>query len=320
LKKRTVYIWMGIIVVLSVAFFAAINAFNLGSVLKPVVAKVAPGGPKTFSNALYGDFNQPLKKPMDVTKVNGYIYVTDATTNQVHVFTEDGTAAFQFGKAGNNEGELSFPYGIDGDKKGNIYVANMNNGNISIFSSKGKFIKTFNDQEKVLKSPGGLRIFNEKLYVTDIRANKLFVFNLDGKKIMEVGGPGDSNGKFIAPNAVTVDLDNQIYVTDSGNNRVQVFGENGKFLKIINGSKDGKGDPTFLNPRGVGVDSKGNVYVVNNLSHCVYAFDKNGKELYELGGMGSENGKLYLPNGLFVDDRDNLLVTDTINQRVSIFE
>ncbi|MDQ1144357.1 sugar lactone lactonase YvrE [Bacillus sp. SORGH_AS 510] len=48
-------------------------------------------------------------------------------------------------------------------------------------------------------------------------------------------------------------------------------------------------------------------------------FDKDGKELYELGGMGTENDKLYLPNGLFIDDRDTLFVTDTINQRVSIF-
>jgi DNA-binding beta-propeller fold protein YncE len=319
LKKRTVYILMSSIVALSVAFFAAIYFLNLESKIKPIAAKVDPSGPPVFTNALYGDFNQPLSKPMDVTKIDELIYVSDTSNKQIQVFDQSGTSVFKFGKAGSKEGEFNFPYGIAGDHEGKVYVADMYNGNISIFDSKGKFLKYFEDKDKLLTSPGGLRIFDEKLYVTDIKANKLFVFKLNGEKVMEVGSAGIDEGKFIAPNAVTVDHDDQIYVTDSGNNRVQVFDKDGKFIKIINGSPDGKGDPTFLNPRGVAVDSKGNVYVVNNLSHNIIGFDKDGNQKYELGGMGTENNQLYLPNGLFIDSRDALLVTDTINQRVSIF-
>ncbi|MGG3563725.1 6-bladed beta-propeller [Neobacillus rhizosphaerae] len=319
MKKRTVYILMSSIVALSVAFFAAVYFFNLDSKIKPIVAKVDPSATPVYTNALYGEFNQPLNKPMDVAKIGEFVYVSDTNNKQVQVFDQSGTSVFKFGKEGTKEGEFKFPYGISGDKEGNIYVADMYNGNVSIFDSKGKFIKYFNDKDKVLKSPGGLRIFDEKLYITDIKANKLFVFKLDGKKLLEIGGAGVDEGKFIAPNAVTVDFDKNIYVTDSGNNRVQVFSKEGKFVKIINGSKDGKGDPTFLNPRGVAIDSKGNVYVVNNLSHNISAFDKDGKQLFELGGMGTEDGQLYLPNGLFIDDRDTLFVTDTVNQRVSVF-
>jgi DNA-binding beta-propeller fold protein YncE len=319
LKKRTVYILMSSIVALSVAFFAAIYFLNLESKIKPIAAKVDPSGPPVFTNALYGDFNQPLSKPMDVTKIDELIYVSDTSNKQIQVFDQSGTSVFKFGKAGSKEGEFNFPYGIAGDHEGKVYVADMYNGNISIFDSKGKFLKYFEDKDKLLTSPGGLRIFDEKLYVTDIKANKLFVFKLNGEKVMEIGSAGIDEGKFIAPNAVTVDHDDQIYVTDSGNNRVQVFDKDGKFIKIINGSPDGKGDPTFLNPRGVAVDSKGNVYVVNNLSHNIIGFDKDGNQKYELGGMGTENNQLYLPNGLFIDSRDALLVTDTINQRVSIF-
>ncbi|PFP23276.1 6-bladed beta-propeller [Bacillus sp. AFS073361] len=319
MKKRTVYILMSSIVALSVAFFAAVYFLNLESTIKPIVAKVDPSGPPVYTNSLYGEFNKPLNKPMDVVKIGEFVYVSDTNNKQVQVFDQSGTSVFNFGKEGTNKGEFKFPYGIAGDKDGNIYVADLYNGNISIFNSKGKFIKYFDDQKKVLKSPGGLRIIDSKLYVTDIKANKLFVFNLDGKKVMEIGGAGAEEGRFIAPNAVAVDSDQQIYVTDSGNNRVQIFDKEGKFIKIINGSEDGKGDPTFLNPRGVAVDSKGNVYVVNNLAHNISAFDKEGKHLFELGGMGTENDKLYLPNGLYIDDRDTLFVTDTVNQRVSVF-
>ncbi|MFJ5713631.1 6-bladed beta-propeller [Neobacillus sp. NPDC093127] len=320
MKKTTVYIWMSTMVVLSAALFTGITFFDLGPTLKPIVAKANPvGGEPEFRQSFYGSFDVPLNKPMDVAKIGELIYVTDTNNNQVQVFDQSGNNVLKFGKAGTDKGQLQFPYGISGDKSENIYVADLYNGNISIFNNKGEFINYFPDQEKAIKSPGGLRIYDEKLYVTDIKENKLFVFNLEGKKLMEIGGAGQEEGKFIAPNAVAVDKDNHIYVTDSGNNRVQVFDKDGKFIRIINGSTDGKGSPIFVNPRGVGVDSKGIVYVVSNLSHNIYAYDKDGKEVRVLGGMGTDNGQLYLPNGLFIDERDSIFVTDTINQRISVF-
>lgn len=284
-----------------------------------MLAAATPNAQPQFTHSIYGSFESPLSKPMDVAKIGEFLYVSDTNNKQVQVFDQSGTPIFLFGKAGNKEGEFQFPYGIAGDKDENVYVADLFNGNISIFDSKGEFIKYFQDDEKVIQSPGGLRIYDEKLYVTDIKANKLFIFSMDGKKLMEIGGAGAEEGKFIAPNAVAVDDDNQIYVTDSGNNRVQIFDKDGNFINIINGSKDGKGAPLFVNPRGVAVDAKGTVYVVNNMSHNIYAYDKDGNEVQVIGGMGTDNGKFYLPNGLFMDNRGALYVTDTINQRISIF-
>ncbi|QCJ44116.1 6-bladed beta-propeller [Bacillus sp. S3] len=320
MKKTTVYLWMSAMVVLSVALFSGITFLDLGSTLKPIVAAANPtGGEPEFRQSFYGSFEDPLNKPMDVAKIGELIYVTDTKNNQVQVFDQSGNNVLKFGKAGTEKGQFQFPYGIAGDKNENIYVADLYNGNISIFNPKGEFIKFFPDQEKVIKAPGGLRINNDKLFVTDIKENKLFVFNLEGKKLMEIGGPGQEEGKFIAPNAVAVDKENHIYVTDSGNNRIQIFTKDGKFIKIINGSKDGEGSPIFVNPRGVAVDSKGSVYIVSNMSHNIYAYDKDGNELEVLGGMGTDNGQLYLPNGLFIDERDALYVTDTINQRIQVF-
>jgi len=320
LKKTTTYIWMSAMVVLSVAVFSAIALLDLGPTLKPIVAAANPtSGDPEFRQSFYGSFDDPLNKPMDVAKIGEFIYVTDTNNKQVQVFDQSGNNVFKFGKEGTKEGELQFPYGITGDKDENIYVADMYNGNISIFNAKGEFVKYFPDKEKLVQSPGGLRMYDEKLYVTDIKSNKVFVFDLQGKKLLEFGGAGQEEGQFIAPNAVAIDKDNQIYVTDSGNNRIQVFDQDGKFLKIINGSKDGQGTPLFVNPRGVGVDSNGTVYIVSNLSHNVYAYDKDGNEVQVFGGMGTDNGQLYLPNGLFIDDRNVIYVTDTINKRISLF-
>lgn len=310
---------MSTVLGLTVALYGAIYFLDLQSKVKPIVAAANPTGETEFRQTIFGSFENPLTKPMDVTRIGEFIYVSDTGNKQVQVFDQSGTPINIFGKAGSKEGEFQFPYGIDGDNEGNVYVADLYNGKISIFTKKGEFIKYFNDKEKLIQAPGGLRISGNKLYVTDIEKNKIFVFDLKGKKLLEIGGPGNEKGQFVAPNNIAIDKDQNIYVSDSGNNRVQIFDEKGKFQRIINGTKDGEGQSVFINPRGVGVDKDGTVYIVNNLSHNVYVFDKEGIQKKVLGGMGTDNGKLYLPNGLFIDERGTLFVTDTVNQRISVF-
>jgi DNA-binding beta-propeller fold protein YncE len=123
----------------------------------------------------------------------------------------------------------------------------------------------------------------------------------------------------MAPNAIAVDLKGNIFISDSGNQRILEFDQKGKPLRLINGSKTKGGSSVFVNPRGIGIDSRGILYVVNNLTHTIYGFDKKGKEVFSFGGMGSENEKFYLPNGLFVDSDDQVYITDTLNQRVSVY-
>jgi DNA-binding beta-propeller fold protein YncE len=313
---------MSVIFTLTIAAFVAIYFFNLSNEVTAPIKKLNPNAPPVFNHYIYGDFDNSLDKPMDVVKIGELIYSTDTNNKRVQVFDASGTAIFKFGKEGTGKGEFMFPYGIAGDKKGNVYVADLYNGNISIFDKKGKFINYFiesNEKEKMIESPAALRIFEEKLYVTDIQKNKLFIFDLKGKKLLEIGAPGTENGQFRAPNAVAVDNDDNIFVSDSGNQRVQVFDKEGKYLKAINGSKDGQGSSVFVNPRGIAVDSRGILYVVNNLTHFVYGFNENGEKVFDFGGMGSENEQFYLPNGLFVDDNDQVYITDTLNQRIAVY-
>lgn len=321
MKKKTVYIWMSTMFGLSVALYAAIYFLGLQSKVQPIVASANPTGEVEFRQTIFGSFEQPLVKPMDVARIGEFIYVSDTGNKQIQVFDQSGTPINTFGGQGTKEGEFQFPYGIDGDSDGKVYVADLYNGKISIFDKKGEFLQYFEEksEEKVITSPGGLRIVDNKLYLTDIETHKVIVFDLDGNKLAEIGEPGEADGQFIAPNNVAIDDDGNVYVSDSGNNRIQIFDKNGKFQRIINGSTDGKGQSIFINPRGVGVDGRGNVYIVNNLSHNVYVFDKNGVQEKILGGMGTENDKLYLPNGLYIDSRGTIFVTDTVNQRISVY-
>jgi hypothetical protein len=51
----------------------------------------------------------------------------------------------------------------------------------------------------------------------------------------------------------------------------------------------------------------------------VYGFNEKGEKVFEFGGMGDANEQFYLPNGLFVDDNDQVYITDTLNQRIAVY-
>lgn len=321
-KKANVYKLMLLTFLAVTGIFT--YSFSTQTKLESFASIVDPNAPPQFNRMIYGGFGEDaFKKPMDVTVSSQFVYVTDTRNKRVQVFDLSGTPVFKFGKEGEGPGQFKFPYGIAGDNQGNIYVADLYNGCISVHDSKGKFIKYFAEKdprEKLIEAPGGLRIYNNRVYVTDIQQSKVLVFDLAGKKLQEIGKLGVKPGELRAPNAVTVDKEGNIYVVDTGNQRVQEFDKNGKFIREINGSKDGKGASLFVNPRGIGIDSRGNLVVVSNLTHFIYAFDKAGKQVYVLGGNGSENDKFSLPNGLFITENDEIYVTDTGNQRVAVFQ
>jgi DNA-binding beta-propeller fold protein YncE len=322
MNRLTVYIGMAAIVLINVVVFGMIFINQSHALPSGIQGFNSESGEVRFLNQMYGDFALNLDKPMDVTKTNEFFYVTDTNNKRVQVFDLAGQFLYTFGEAGNGPGQFNFPYGIAGDNKGNIFVADMYNGVISIHDLKGEFIGYFAHQlskEKTISSPAGLRIINDIVYVTDIQESKVLILNLDGELLLEIGEGGEGRGQFIAPNAVTADVEGNIYVVDTGNQRVQVFDAVGNFLYMFNGYPEEVGESVFVNPRGIGISSRGTIYVVSNLTHIVYAFDKEGNQISQFGGMGEGPGDLYLPNGLFIDEKDTIYVTDTLNQRISIF-
>jgi DNA-binding beta-propeller fold protein YncE len=48
-------------------------------------------------------------------------------------------------------------------------------------------------------------------------------------------------------------------------------------------------------------------------------FDPKGKFLFKFGKYGSGNGELSRPSGVCVDNDDNILVTDSANNRIQVF-
>jgi sugar lactone lactonase YvrE len=319
MSRKKTYTIMILMIVLSLLLFGFIYFFDL----KSQISGITQGGKNNapfFVDYIYGDFEKELKKPLDVTRVGDNIYVSDTSNKRIQVFSPEGEFKFMFGKQGTGEGDFAFPYGITSDKNNNIYVADLYNHKISIFDQNGKFLRYFKDSDPKnlpLDGAGGLRIINDKLYVTDINLGKAYVYNLDGKRLLEISKA--DNTLLFAPNAIVTDKNENIYISDSGNNRIVKFDKNGKYLLSINGSKSGKGNPVFINPRGLGITEDDVLLIVDNMSHRVHGYDLNGKELYNFGEYGVASGNFVLPNGLFVDTTGKVFITDAGNNRVGIY-
>lgn len=314
-KVKKVVTWIFIIEALLFAIFYFLNRDISRTILNQVPGA---GVPEILFN-IYGADDSPLQKPMAVTVANNKIYVSDTNNARVQIFDYDGNPIGKFGKFGTKKGEFKFPYGIAADSQGRIYVADLYNGNISVFSSDGEFSHYFGNTVDIV-GPAGLFIDGSEIYITDVKLNKVLVFNTSGEKIREFGKEGIKIGEFRSPNAITV-ADNKVFVVDTGNDRVQVFNKIGQFIYQLAKVDEKSNQGNFLNPRGIGVDGKGTVFVVNNITNNIVAFKAaNGEKMFAFGEKGNDVDQFMLPNGLFIDNQGRIYITDTVNQRVNVYQ
>ncbi len=275
-------------------------------------------GKPEFMFTIYGTEKDPLLKPMAVLELNHNIYVSDTDNHRIQVFDYDGNPLQIVGQRGKGKGEFEYPYGLAKDSQQQLYVADISNGNITVMSAGGQFIKYFGSKDDI-KRPAGLFFSNNQLYVSDIALNKILVFDIDGKKVKEIGEAGTEPGKLRSPNALCV-YKGKIYVADTGNDRVQIFSQAGQFLGILDGAVKPGGQSNLLAPRGVFVDNRGTAFVVNNLLHSINGYNQANNKLWTFGSMGNEDTQFYLPNGLWVDGQGRIYITDTVNQRVDVYQ
>ncbi len=153
------------------------------------------------------------------------VYVSDLSSQRILRFDSAGKLNLIFGKAGSNQGELSYVNGIAIDEKQKkIFLANSNNARVEEYTLEGKFSKTLCGK-KDLTNPKGVAFntANNRIYVVDTLAHQVLgispdggVFDIIGKRSLEADG-------FNFPTGIAVDGDGRLYVADRENNRVQVY-------------------------------------------------------------------------------------------------
>ena len=147
------------------------------------------------------------------------------------------------------------------------------------------------------------------------------VFTRDGQFVRAFG----EDGLFQVAHSVTIDTQGFLWVTDSVDHLVHKFSTEGELLMTL-GTKGAAGDNTsrdrFNQPNHVAIAPTGDIYVSDGYQNSrVVHFSEDGEFIRIIGGeTGSEPGQLQVPHGVAVDSRGRILVNDSDNQRVSVFD
>ena len=147
------------------------------------------------------------------------------------------------------------------------------------------------------------------------------VLTRDGTFVKAFG----DDGLFESAHSVTIDAQGFLWVTDSAAHVVHKLGPDGRLLLTL-GKKGVAGDNTsrdlFNQPNHVAIAPNGDIYVSDGYVNArVVHFSGNGQFIRMIGGVkGSQPGQLQLPHGVALDSRGRILVNDSDNQRVSIFD
>ena len=137
------------------------------------------------------------------------------------------------------------------------------------------------------------------------------------------GETGSGDGQFLQPRNVAVSPDGSIFVADTGNHRIQMFSPEGELIRAWGAFGSDPG--SFNEPWGLAVDDE-TVYVADTWNHRVQIFDYQGNLVKVIGQSGSpsageEGGGLFFgPRDIVLLNDGNILVTDTGNHRVQIFD
>jgi sugar lactone lactonase YvrE len=169
-----------------------------------------------------------------------------------------------------------------------------------------------------LIGPTGITVDSKGLvYVADPKVGAIFIFNTETRDAQLIKNGVDA--KFGLINGLAMDDGDRLFVSDGRMRRVLVFDKDHKSIGLIN---DG-----MVDPNGIALDKENRfLYVADTQQDQVLVYDADSYKLLRRIGTGGKNhwltdaGNFAKPNGVAVDADGNVYVTDTMNNRVEIFD
>jgi tripartite motif-containing protein 71 len=203
-----------------------------------------------------------------------------------------------------------------------VYVSDRPTGQVFVYDADGGYMRAFTLTVAIPGwQPMGLAFDTAgNLYVADLAAANARVekFDRDGN-LLQTFGEGD---RLWFPNGLAVDAAGNVFVADSNNGRLMAYRPDGTALAQV-GRGVGVGELGM--PRGVTIDGRARLYIGDATAQGVSVMqfvDGDAPEIQNLGflgGPGIEDGRFTFPNGVSVDGRGRIYVSDTGNSRVQLW-
>ena len=166
--------------------------------------------------------------------------------------------------------------------------------------------------------PYGIAIDSKgQVYVADQRVGAIFIFNPANHETQMIRNGFEAHFGWI--NGLAIDDDDRLFVSDGKMHRVLIFSPHHDI--------EGQITDGIVDPVGLALDTTNRfLYVVDTQQDQVLVYDADTLKLLRRIGTGGKNhyltdtGNFAAPQGVAVDKDGNVYVTDTLNDRVEIFD
>jgi len=185
----------------------------------------------------------------------------------------------------------------------------------------------FDDQDRLLRkfgnlgdnigqftNPCGITFDSKKnLYVADCANHRVQKFNIQGSYLLHFGTRGSECCQLNFPVGVTVHKE-KVYVSEQDNHRISIFHCDGRFFQLV-----GKRRLPVKLPYDLTFSNNHQLLVVDYALNCVHSCSPGIQKSVKFGTEGSDRGQLKDPCSIITDESNLILVADTGNHRISIF-
>jgi DNA-binding beta-propeller fold protein YncE len=183
-------------------------------------------------------------------------------------------------------------------------------------------VKTFPFQ---LIGPYGIGIDSHGLvYVADQKVGAVFIFNTETRDVQLIRNGQEAH--FGLVNGIALDDTDRLFVSDGKLHRVLVFKTSREGEKV-NHEVENVIEEGLQDPVGLAIDEENRfLYVVDTQQDQVLVYDADTLKLLRRIGTSGKNhwlttpGDFAAPSNVAVDKEGNVYVTDTLNNRVEIFD
>ena len=146
--------------------------------------------------------------------------------------------------------------------KDRLYVCNGYSNNVLIFDANLNLIRSLKTgrDSKNLQEPRDIDVDPDgNIYIADICAHKVFVYDGDGQYKLSIGSHGGrEEGQLEKPVSLVVDS-NHIYVAEETTHRISVFSIKGDYVCSFHGNEDSVSHLHY--PTGIAKDRDGFIYL-----------------------------------------------------------
>ena len=220
--------------------------------------------------------------------------------------------------------QLNFPYGIDINEYGTLFVSDYGNDRIVAWRRNAR------SGELVIGAKGrGNRtdqLSRPTMVVIDRTMNSFIISEFGNRRVMRWpmrhGIRGDIIVSNVYCNGLATDYDGSVYVSDQERHEVRRYRQGlAEGVIVAGGNGLGSAFNQLNSPRGIFVDKEHSVYVVDTNNHRVMKWTKNAQEgIVVAGDQGNGNSSIQLsfPAGLFVHSTTKTVyVAEAGNNRVT---